>query len=153
MYEIVNNTVRKLPQEIQKHFSVWQRGKLIDSIVKSQEFVRNILGDSAYVSLRDVARCLKIFEWLMSNELKIVQSLALVYYFRLDNIHRNKYNKRITQDVCGRIAWFNNRDFTIILNQEIELLCTRCSIKKIIKREIIYVIFMYYDMYTINFRW
>eukprot|EP01084_Bolivina_argentea_P082541 149455_1 len=132
--EMVNNTTRKLPNEIQKNLSDWQRKRLIDAIVKSQEFVRDVLRDAAYVSLRDVARCLSIFEWLMSNELKFisseswieratVQSLALVYYFRLDSINRVRYGKRLTPDVCGRISFFNNRDFITVLNDEIEELC------------------------------
>ena len=123
--EMVNNTVRKLPQEVQSALSDWQRRRLIDAIVKSQEFVRDVLRDAAYVSLRDVARCLRIMEWLLSNELKhatskqwieraTVQALALVYYFRLDSLNRVRYAKRITPDVIGRIAWFQNRDFRTV---------------------------------------
>lgn len=132
--EMVNNTVRKLPNEVQKSLSDWQRRRLIDAIVKSQEFVRDVLRDAAYVSLRDVARCLRIMEWLLSNELKYatstqwieratVQALALVYYFRLDSLNRVRYAKRITPDVIGRIAWFQNRDFQTVLSDEIEELC------------------------------
>ena len=41
----------------------------------------------------------------------------------MDSINRQRYAKRVTPDVCGRIAWFNNRDFQTVLNDEIEELC------------------------------
>ena len=87
--------------------------RLSKCIVASQEFVRKTLRDSAMVSLRDIARCLKMFVWIYGRQQKfeqsMIQALALVYYFRLSDQQRGEYNKMISRYIksfystlCGK---------------------------------------------------
>ena len=70
-----------------------EREILTKCILSAQEFVRNTLKDTAMVSLRDIARCLKIFVWVYQTMKKdldssIIVSIGLVYYFRLNDFQR-----------------------------------------------------------------
>eukprot|EP01083_Nonionella_stella_P047379 126793_1 len=88
--------------------------RLSDCIVSSQEFIRVVLKDTAFVSLRDIARCLKIFVFVykrsQSQHTKFVDSmieaLALVYYFRLEDQHRREYNEHLSN--TNRIIRFRS---------------------------------------------
>ena len=52
--------------KVTKYFSKIQYF-YVQSIVHSQQLIRSkqLLGDPAYCSLRDVARCINIFKWLL----------------------------------------------------------------------------------------
>eukprot|EP01084_Bolivina_argentea_P280152 479056_1 len=77
--------------------------RLAKCIVVSQTFVRKTLRDSAFVSLRDIARCLKMFIFLYGRcqkfEQSMIQALALVYYFRLSNKKRIEYNICVSKHI------------------------------------------------------
>eukprot|EP01083_Nonionella_stella_P289833 986305_1 len=77
--------------------------KLAKCIVISQAFIRESLQDSAFVSLRDIARCLKIFVFLYDRSQEfnesMIEALALVYYFRLVDKKRLLYNKHISKHI------------------------------------------------------
>eukprot|EP01083_Nonionella_stella_P128419 389155_1 len=76
------------------------QSKLSKFVVISQAFVRKKLKDSAFVSLRDIARCLRIFVYAFerSNDFQesMIEALALVYYFRLKDKDRASYNKQLS---------------------------------------------------------
>eukprot|EP01083_Nonionella_stella_P223990 797692_1 len=77
--------------------------RLSNCIVAAQGFVRKTLRDSAMVSLRDMARCLKLFVWIYEREKKfnkaMIMCIALVYYFRLDEAQRKSFSDKISQNV------------------------------------------------------
>ncbi|ETO00669.1 hypothetical protein RFI_36771, partial [Reticulomyxa filosa] len=122
--EMVNQVKDKLSSIFHEYFE-----KLKDEISKrittAQKFLRIHLRDRAIVSLQDVLRCLKIFEWLtkqcvddyssyipwMSRSLNI--AIGLCYYFRL-NINERK---QLSQELSTNVS------FDKLLEQEVDKLC------------------------------
>ncbi|ETO11311.1 hypothetical protein RFI_26065, partial [Reticulomyxa filosa] len=92
-------------------FEKW-KSKISEKIATAQMFLRTHLRCKAIVSLRDVSRCLKIFEWLMKTILNI--AIGLCYYFQLNIDERRQLSKKLSSTGIA----FNN-----LLESEIDKLC------------------------------
>ncbi|ETN99929.1 hypothetical protein RFI_37538 [Reticulomyxa filosa] len=119
--EMVNQVKDKLSSIFHEYFE-----KLKDEISKrittAQKFLRIHLRDRAIVSLHDVLRCLKIFEWLMKQGFidgsgfipwSLNIAIGLCYYFRLNINERKQLSQELSTDVA----------FDKLLEQEVDKLC------------------------------
>ncbi|ETO32802.1 hypothetical protein RFI_04311, partial [Reticulomyxa filosa] len=124
--EMTNQVKNELPFGLHEDFEKW-KNEISKKIATAQKFLRIHLRDKAIVSLRDVSRCLKIFEWLMKQCFKLKNSndipwisrslniaIGLCYYFRLNINQRQDLSKELSS---------TDNTFTKLLEQEVDTLC------------------------------
>ncbi|ETO01874.1 hypothetical protein RFI_35566, partial [Reticulomyxa filosa] len=124
--EMTNQVKNELPFNLHEDFEK-RKNEISKKIATAQKFLRIHLRDKAIVSLRDVSRCLKIFEWLMkqcyelnnSNDIPWISrsldiAIGLCYYFRLNINERQDLSKELSS---------TDITFTKLLEQEVDKLC------------------------------
>ncbi|ETO03185.1 hypothetical protein RFI_34225 [Reticulomyxa filosa] len=110
--EMTNQVKNELPFNLHEDFETW-KSEISKRIAIAQKFLRIHLKDRAIVSLRDVSRCLKIFEWLMKqycDELNYKEenpwinrslniAIGLCYYFRLNIEERRVLSSELSMNI------------------------------------------------------
>lgn len=112
-------------------------------IEMSQRFTRRITGDDSSASLRDVKRCVKLYDWFLTqycsrNEIKIVSidslildpslkfivgrsavlSIAHCYYYRLSQDNRIVFEEHFKSHISKYSSLHINSDFSTIVIEE-----------------------------------
>jgi len=100
--------VSELDSKLMEDMNCDLRDQFVEMMYHSQEFVRQLLEESA-VSLRDVKRCVRLFNWFVNHLRKrdfslrdlptsettirdsIILALGHCYYYRLNLNHRKQY--------------------------------------------------------------
>ncbi|ETO36339.1 hypothetical protein RFI_00723 [Reticulomyxa filosa] len=130
--EMTNQVQSEISDELHEDFEKL-KSKILEKITITQNFLRTCLKDKIIVSLRDVSRCLKIFEWLMKQHCDELNNekespwidrglniaIGLCYYFRLNSEKRQKLSEKLSSaDIV----------FSKLLEQEVDKLCKSFAI-------------------------
>ncbi|ETO35633.1 hypothetical protein RFI_01430, partial [Reticulomyxa filosa] len=132
IWEMTRKVKTRLPEKLRYTFEKSEI-QFARRIAIAQKFLRDKLKDKAITSLRDVARCLKIFTWLIVEgtgysakdssvwmERCINIALGLSYYFRLENSERYGLDRAI-RDAGGN-------SLKVPLEEEVKKLCASFNI-------------------------